>query len=198
MRRFSALLAGLAMLALMAPTASFATTAGTQVLGLLATGDVPVIAIVTGGCSIASSGLNFGELDAILVATTPFTTFGTIGFLCSENPANLSFGPVPLEAAVCLDAGGNGPSANAIGANRAMTDGTDFIGYQVFDGDNFLSGGAEIGTAITNCVTFANLSQGLVTTLPLVGVTLPTQPVVPEAGEYDDDINVFFVLVNAG
>ncbi len=98
---------------------------------------LPVQASVTSGCLIGDTGVNFGAISPLLIeedlATQPYTATGSITLACGTN------GPtVGSDVTIALDTGANGAIAPILGigtsatAIRAMTNGTDFLAYDLF------------------------------------------------------------------
>ena len=130
MKGFLKVTAVAALLALaMAPGRALASGSGTATL--------PVQASVTSGCLIGTVGLNFGAVSPLIVeedSGTGYTAAGAIEIACGTN------GPTSGSAiTVSLDEGANGAIAPILGigttasAIRAMTNGTSFLAYDLFE-----------------------------------------------------------------
>jgi spore coat protein U-like protein len=130
MKRVSKLVLAAALLAF-----AFGATRAMAFTGETVT--LPVQASVTSGCLLAATGINFGAISPLLVeedlSYEPYDGEGSIDLACGTNGPTLgSF------ISVGLDNGANGAIAPILGigtdatAIRAMTNGTDFLAYDLF------------------------------------------------------------------
>jgi spore coat protein U-like protein len=115
-----------------------------------ATATLPVQASVTSGCLVAATGLNFGAVSPLLVeeditAGLPAAS-GSVILACGTN------GPTPGSfITIALDNGANGAIAPILGigtastAIRAMTNGTSFLAYDLFQPTSAGHIGALVG-----------------------------------------------------
>lgn len=124
--------------------AAIATMSGTAVAGT-ATSNLAVSATVAANCTIdASAGLAFGTYDPIVTnASTALTGSGTISTTCTNGAS----------ATITLGQGANADTSSTDTAPlRRMTDGTDFLSYQLYtdSGDSTVWGNTSAtGAAVT-------------------------------------------------
>lgn len=104
-----ALVAGLALVPCLAPAILVADTD---------TANLSVTANVVANCSIDTTTVAFGNYDpAVAHASSPLDGTGTVTITCTKGTAST----------VGLDVG-----SNASGSTRRMTDGTDFLTYELY------------------------------------------------------------------
>jgi len=111
-----------------------------------ATVNLPVTASVTAKCSIAvgGTGLAFGAYDPIVAnLTAPLTATGSVDVTCAKNASTLTIGM------------GNGTNFLV---KRRMTDGTDFLLYDVGQPPNNTPGTACNFPAATSWDNVATLA----------------------------------------
>ena len=89
--------------------------AGSSVHAATTNGTIPVSASVATNCSLVTTPIAFGAYDPL--SATPLDATGTLELTCTT-------GAVPQ---VALDAG-----QNASGTQRRMTDGANFLSYDLF------------------------------------------------------------------
>ncbi len=83
-----------------------------------ATAPLSVTATVTSNCTISTTALAFGNYDAVVTnASTNLDATGTVVVACTKGAA----------ATIGLNAG-----SNASGSTRRMTNGSDFLTYEVY------------------------------------------------------------------
>jgi len=93
----------------------FASTASAQ---SSANANLAVSATVISNCTISTAALAFGNYDPVGVnAVTPLDGTGTVTITCTQGAATT----------IGLDLGGN-----ASGSTRRMTNGTDFLDYEMY------------------------------------------------------------------
>jgi len=119
-KRFYGLVAALAICSAIVPSAASATTA---------TGSFSVTASVPKNCSLSAPTLAFGSYDVVgTQATSPLDGSSTLSIKCTKGTG----------AAVYVQGGLGSNSASASGScavatcTRAMTDGTDFLSYDLY------------------------------------------------------------------
>jgi spore coat protein U-like protein len=105
-----------------------------------ATDNLPVQATVVANCNInAPNTLQFGNYDpAVVNATADLDATTTIEVRCTKNSPGVWIG---------LDLGGN-----ASGTTRRMTDGTEFLTYEIYQD---APGGTVWGNVLAEGVTYA-------------------------------------------
>ena len=111
-----------------------------------ATGNIAVSATVTASCSMTVPTLAFGNYDPIVAnASSPLTASANITVKCSSG-----FTPT-----LALSDG-----ANASGTNKRMTDGTNFLNYNIYQPTDFISGTATCSTTEWGSVAGAQSLTG--------------------------------------
>jgi len=143
MKRFFGLMAAAALVGLALSSGALAATS--------VTGTIPVQASVTSGCLTATTGLNFGAVSPLIVEEDVTTGLplaqGNVILACGTN------GPTSGSVInISLDNGANGAIAPILGigtsstAIRAMTNGTSFLAYDLFQPTSVATGsGAVVG-----------------------------------------------------
>jgi len=139
-------------LAAAAAVLALAFNQGAALASTGATATLPVQASVTSGCLVASVGLNFGAVSPLVVeedVTTGLPTAqGDVILACGTN------GPTAGSTiSIGLDTGANGAIAPILGigtaatAIRAMTNGTSFLAYDLFQPSSAAAGAVSGETA---------------------------------------------------
>ena len=158
--------------ALGALAAPFAAPAAT------ATGSFQVTASVTATCLVSSTAnVAFGAYDTTVATNLQAT--GTVSVTCTKNTAVTS---------IDLNLG-----ANASGATRRMTDGTDFISYELYKPVSAVPGAACAyttvwGTGAVNGLVPVAAPSNAARTFNVCGQTTQGQNV--GAGSYADTVTV--------
>lgn len=152
----------------------------TPTFGAIATGTFPVTAMVSSSCTVSSSGVAFGSVSAGAAATN---TSNNIGVTCNKGVTITS---------LFL---GNG--AYASGTQKRMTNGTDFLNYNIDVPNNAAL--STCPTAATNewNATTGPLSANLTALFATTGgpkniVICASIPAAqyPSAGAYTDTITM--------
>lgn len=147
-------------------------------LAAVATGTFQVTANVTATCLVSStSNVAFGAYDT--TAATNLQQTGSVSVRCTKNTAITS---------IDLDLG-----ANASGATRRMTNGTDFIAYELYKPASAVPGAACAytsvwGTGAVNGLVPAAAPNNAARTFNVCGQTTQGQDV--GAGNYADTVTV--------
>ncbi len=206
MKGFLKVTAAAALLALaMAPGRALASGSGTATL--------PVSASVTSGCLVGTVGLNFGAVSPLVVEEDTGETYEAVGNI--EIACGTSGPTSGSQITVALDQGANGAIAPILGigtaatAIRAMTNGTSFLAYDLFEPSvSSLTGvivsslGAETSTTIefnTMYISYAEYASYMTTAAgnesPAIVLNVygsipndQVQPLTP--GIYTDTVNV--------
>ena len=134
-----------------------------------ATANLSVTANVTANCTISTSPVAFGSYDPIVAhAASPLDSTGTVTIRCTKGtPTTLGLGL------------GVSPS----GATRRMTDGTDFMSYELYK-DN---GRTQVwGNSGTDLLVPANAPSSAPRNFTVYGRVAAAQDV--EAGNYNDTV----------
>jgi spore coat protein U-like protein len=131
---------------------------------------LPVQATVVANCNInAPNTLQFGNYDpAVVNATADLDAATTIEVRCTKNSAGVWIG---------LDLG-----ANPSGATRRMTDGTEFLTYEIYQD---APGGTVWGNALATGVTYSPTTSSWVN-LDVFGRVPQAQDV--GVGTYNDSV----------
>jgi spore coat protein U-like protein len=136
-----------------------------------------VKATVVANCTISAVDMNFGNYDPVVANNTTgadaYAT-STITVACTKNAPNVWIG---------LNAGSNGASAS--GTTRAMTDGTDFLSYELYTADPNPAPGAAWGNTQATGKSYLATTNAP-TGITVFGRTLKGQDV--RAGSYSDTI----------
>lgn len=139
------------------------------------TSNLPVTATIAASCTIdASAGVAFGTYDPIVTnKTTDLTATGSLSTTCTNG----------FDATVTLDDGTNNDIGSTDAAPlRRMTDGTDFLSYQLYsDAGATTVWQGPTGTGVTVTGTGAAVTTnvyGVVTAGQNVGVGSYTDTVV--------------------
>ena len=83
-----------------------------------ATASLNVTSTVSGNCTISTTPVAFGAYDPVGTnATTPSNNTGTVSISCTKGTTT----PISLDL-----------GANATGSTRRMTDGTDYLTYELY------------------------------------------------------------------
>ncbi|MGE5792093.1 MAG: spore coat U domain-containing protein [Bacteroidota bacterium] len=170
-------------LSLVARGAAIAAALGALVLpsaapAATATGSFQVTANVTATCLVSStSNVAFGAYDTTVATNLQAT--GTVSVTCTRNTAITS---IDLNLGV-----------NASGATRRMTDGTDFITYELYRPASAVPGAACAYTAVwgsgaVNGLVPAAAPSNAARTFNVCGQTTQGQNV--GAGSYADTVTV--------
>jgi spore coat protein U-like protein len=134
-----------------------------------ATANLSVTASVASNCTISTSVVAFGSYDPIVAhASTPLDSTGSVTIRCTRGTATTV---------------GLGLGANASGSTRRMTDGADFMTYELYK-DN---GRTQIwGNSGTDLLTPAVAPSSAPRSFTVYGRVDAAQDV--EAGNYSDTV----------
>lgn len=155
-------LAAAAIAAVLLPAARPASAAS-------ATANLSVTASVASNCTISTGVLAFGSYDPVVThASSPLDSTGTVTIRCTKGTTTTI---------------GLGLGSNASGATRRMSDGTDFMDYELFkDG-----GRTQVwGNANPDLFTPAVAPSSAPRTFTVYGRVAAGQDV--EAGSYNDTV----------
>ena len=109
---------GLPLSVLLVGSIAVAALAVVGVRGATSSASLSVTTTVVANCTIATGAVAFGNYDPVVVnATAPLDATGSVTIACTKGTTTT----------VGLDTGGNAQA----GARR-MTDGTEFLGYELY------------------------------------------------------------------
>src|SRR4051812_13452870 len=98
----------------------FAVGASSQASAATAQTTFVVTANVTANCTITAAGINFTYDPVVANATAAATNTGSVTIACTKGAS----------ATIGLNAGSNG--GKVAGSSRAMANGANFLGYELF------------------------------------------------------------------